>query len=599
MTARQIQQWQQLTGQSQHTLRYMRLTIDLNHPSITHTRTTTERGIKWASRYFEYHVTQLLDLRPRGPVTSQAPFDGEPPPNLLLGYFYVAKVLNNYLFDQRTYSSLAYTLYLSPATYERRMIWQILTDCSYIINTGSYWRAIQSSQDFASSITQIQNAVLMDRILSSLQRGDMQGFGLAISQQNDGRYYSPERNAPFSHSFRLCGLDNRDAKIVNSICDIKRALCNFLILSNNEDCSTICSLPFTDDWITHFIEEFKKIEIPRNECNIPLRDLATVLTLGKGGFKGGALTLRSGTRLGLPFILRQREQRRAITESIRKKRGQNIKKFIDTLPSPRRRPRTVETVENETIERDIQSASEIEDEIDSDRESETSGLSRNNFNDEIIATIVDLIQNLEDELTSEARRSNFFTYGREFFQLLVKYYNQNRLSEEFIQKWLIYFFILEHIASTLYYLHLHFNDRFVRRNIGIQFAQVILRGRNDIGEEIFTRVWFNRENSALKRLYERILTDMIGIIDVEGKDVNFDNFEERDQLLQDIQFIENSGSIEEVFSQINTSFSQLDSVELAFRIKFSGIVAYSTNPVVLRSFERTRQAALNRWLQRQ
>ncbi|AAK13184.1 pTP [Bovine atadenovirus D] len=599
MTARQIQQWQQLTGQSQHTLRYMRLTTDLNQPSIVQSRTSSERGIKWASRYFDYPVTQLLDLRPGGPVTSQAPFIGEPPPNLLLGYFYSAKALNNYLFDQRTFSNISYDLYLSPISFERKMTWQILTDCSYSIDTGSYSRAIESSQDLTNTINQIQNAVLMDRILSSLQSGDMQGFGQAINQQNERRSYNLEVNhLPFSQSFRVSGAENRDAQILNTICKIKKALCNFLVLSKNENAENILNLPFSNFWLSSFIEEFSKLELPRNDYNISLKDLATVLTLGKGGLKGGALTLRSGTRVGLPFILRGRENRRAVTESMRRQRGQSIRRFVDRLPV-RTRTRPTEALESET-EGVPEVFSEMEDETESDREfPETSGLSRSRFNDEVIATIVDLIQTLEDELTPEARRSDFFDYGRDFFELLIGYYNRNELSEELIHKWLMYFFIIEHIASTLYYLHAHFvQNRLANRNIGIRFAQVILRGRNNQGEEIFTRVWFNRESRALKTLYKRIVKDIIGIIDAAGKDINFTSPEERDQLLQEIQFVENSGTVDEILSQINTPFTELDSVDLAFRLKLSGIVAYSTNPIVLRSFERARQAALARWLQR-
>ena len=577
----------------------MRLTTDLNQPSIVQSRTSSERGIKWASRYFDYPVSQLLDLRPGGPVTSQAPFIGEPPPNLLLGYFYSAKVLNNYLFDQRTFSNISYSLYLSPISFERKMTWQILTDCSYSIDTGSYSRAIESSQDLSNTINQIQNAVLMDRILSSLQSGDIQGFGQAINQQNERRSFNlQETHLPFSQSFRVNGVESRDAQILNTLCKIKRALCNFLVLSKKENVENVLNLPFSNYWLSSFIEEFSKLDLPRNDYNLSLKDLATVLTLGKGGLKGGALTLRSGTRVGLPFILRGRENRRAVTESIRRQRGQHIRRFVDRLPV-RSRTRLPEVVESDT-EAVPEVFSEIEDDIESDREfPETSGLSRSQFNDEVIATIVDLIQTLEDELTPEARRSDFFDYGREFFELLIGYYNRNELSEDIIHKWLMYFFIMEHIASTLYYLHSQFvQNRLASRNIGIRFAQVILRGRNINGEEIFTRVWFNRESRALKNLYRRILKDIIGIIDAVGKDFNFTSPEERDQLLQEIQFVENSGTVDDIISQINTPFTELDSVDLAFRLKLSGIVAYSTNPIIIRSFERTRQAALTRWLQR-
>ncbi|AAD45952.1 pTP [Ovine adenovirus 7] len=595
MTARQIHQWQQLTGQSQHTLRYLRLTLDLNNRSIARSRTIHERGIKWANRFFNYPVTQLLDLRPRGPVTSQPPFEGEPPPNLLIGYFYVARVLNQYLFDQRTYSNISYKLYLSPISFERRMTWQILTDCSYSINTGSYMRAIQNVENFSQTISQIQNAVLMDRILGSLQLADMQGFGSAISAQNQNRSFQ-QHYQPFSQAFMVLNLQERDTYLIKLICKIKKALCKFLILSNMHNSECILDLPFSEFWIELFIDEFSQLEIPEAENRINLKDLATVLTLGKGGMHGGALTLRSGTRVGLPFRLRPRENYRAITEIMRRSRGDVIRRFIDRLPVNRRqRVRNVEETSSSPL-----TVPEIEDEGFSDREPSSSDLSREEFNDEVIASIVDLIQNLEEELTPEARRSNFFNYGSEFFQLLIRFYNENRLTDDFIQKWLVYFFILEHVASTLYYLYLNLvQNRLAARNIGIQFVQIILRGRNENGEDIFTRVWFNRETQAFRQLYSRITRDFLGIIEANERSYSFSTPEERDQLLQDIDFVEDSGSIEEVINQVNTDFSDLDSVEIAFRIKLSGIVGYSTNEVVLRSFERVREAALNRWLQRQ
>ncbi|QSV39475.1 pTP [Bovine adenovirus 7] len=594
MTARQIQQWQQLTGQSQHTLRYMRLTVDLNQPSIFRTSISTERGIKWASRYFDYPVCQLLDLRPRGPVTSNFPFDGEPPPNLLLGYFYLAKILNQYLFDQRTYSRITYKLHFSPIAFQRRMIWQILTDCSYSINTGSYSRALQGLRNFNETISQIQNAVLMDRIYGSLQTPEMQGFGAAIHAQERNRIFQArEPYEAFSMLYRMHNLEERDILLINCLCKIRKALCNFLVLSKNGNCNCILDLPFSYDWLSEFIETFCQFSPSSTENQSNFRELATVLTLGKPGMRGGALTLRSGTRVGLPFRLRPRENYRAVTESLRRNRGHIIRRFIDNLPIRRRRR---ETSEEPQITPEI---SETEEDYASDREPSSSDLSRTEFNDEVIAVIVDLIQNLEDELTLEARRSVFFNYGTEFFQLLIRYYNENRLTEDFVERWLIYFFILEHIASTLYYLHSQFiRVRVASRNIGIQFAQIILRGRNNEGQEVFTRVWSNRDREAFRQLYERILRDFLGIVEAAEHESLFASPEEREQLLQDIQYVENSGDVEEIIEQINANLQELESVEIAFRIKFSGIVAYSTNNNVLRSFERLRQSALDRWLQR-
>ncbi|AII22564.1 pTP [Lizard adenovirus 2] len=604
MATRQIEAWHRLTGQRPQTLRYFMMTTDLNNARVRGERTATEVGIRWASRFFEYPVTQLLDLRPFGPVTRLPPFNNEPPPNLLIGYYYAIKALNAYLFDQRTVSNISYSLQMSLATNERAMIWQVLTDSSYTINTGAFARALTEEEDINRTVEQIQNAVMMDRVLTSLNVNPIQGLGAVVREQNHNRVASFSVRPNFSQA----RVSNRDATLLQTICNCRRALINFLTLSQPRQCDTILDLPLGDDWLSSFIQYFSAVT-PRESENNLVGDLAAVMTLGKqAGMRGGAITLRSGTRLGLPFVLRPREGRLAVTETMRRRRGEAVSRFIDSLPI-RRRARRQDRVREQAVSQPPLSPGEgpsRREEPEEDIEDTLSDYSlsreeeRANFNQEVIETVAALIESLEEELNPSARASGFFNFGTRMYGLLLQLQRENRLTFQVVLTWLNNFFVLEHVASTLFYL----NEQFVRtgvarRNLGIQFAQVILRGRTDTGRELYTRVWYNREREAFQTLYNRIVTDFIAVTEMTDTETTFQAPEEREQLLADMQYVENSGSVDEVIAQLQTRAQQTDSVELSFRIKFSGLVGYSQNPVIQRSFERTRAVGIQRWRDQQ
>lgn len=568
----------------------MQLVTPVNDPRLVRSRTTTVPGIQWASRYLNYPVTQLLDLSPHGPITTNEPFRGEPPPNLLIGYFYIARVLNNYLFDQRTYSNLAYELFYEPATFQRFMRWKLLTDCSYTINSGAYSRAIYETEDINETLRQIQNAVLMDRVLTSLTAAEqpIRGFGLAIECQNNSRRALNVGN--FIHTFQLSNAAQRDATLFQRICSIRRALFNFLNLTQDSNCVTILDLPFTDCWIAPFISAFEALPMERRDDNTFLQDIVLTMTAGKGQLIGGAMTLRSGTRVGLPFRLRQRDQNLALTETMRRRRGQAISRFVDTLPITRRTRAPRPEQPSQAMERE---------ETESDQ-GETSGLSREQFNEEIIRTIIELLELLEEELTPAVRRTNFFDFGQQFYAIILSMAERREITSRFLRRWLINFFVIEHLASTLFYLDARFRrHRVSRAHIGVQFAQIIMRARTETGDDLYTRVWFSNQANPFIHLYRRIRHDFVVTTENADTEITYQAQEERDQLLQDINFVENSGEVEDIITQIRTSDAEIDSIELAFRIKFSGLVAYSTNEQVIQSFEEIRTGALQRWRNQQ
>lgn len=98
------------------------------------------------------------------------------------------------------------------------------------------------------------------------------------------------------------------------------------------------------------------------------------------------------------FTLRPRENGRAVTETMRRRRGEVIERFIDRLPVRRRRrrvpPPPAAPPEEEEM---LVEEEEIEEEIPGD------------FEREVRTTIAELIRLLEEELTVSARNSQFST----------------------------------------------------------------------------------------------------------------------------------------------------------------------------------------------
>ncbi|UJZ92505.1 pTP [Barthadenovirus sternae] len=596
MTARQIRIYQELTGQSALTLRYMQITTNLNDRRIMRRYTSTERGIRWANRFFNYPVTQLMDLSPNSTTTNQFPFDGQPPPNLLIGYFYFAKVINQYLFDQRTFSNISYEIALNRVDRSRCMIWRILTDSTYTVNTGSYSRAIYETDEFSETIHQIQNAIVMDRIITSVQDAEQEihGFGMAIQNQHMNRIANINSHSNFHKLYYYATASNNDTEILRQICMTKRALYNFCKLSEKENVNSIFDSPYTDGWLRTFVDTMSAITDYGEATLKNIKEMAVIMTMGKGSLHGGALTLRSGTRVGLPFRLRQRDRGQAITETIARNRGRAIRHFIDNLPITRRRRPAADVGDAVDNNPPYQPTEPVEVPGPSDRREV--GLSRQEYNEEIIATIVDLLQNLEDELSQSARSSNFFDFVQQFYELFVRMLNRDEATPRFIRRWLVNFFIVEHIASTLFYLYMKlYRHRNSRNNLSLSFAQVILRARNENGEELYTRVWHDSSRNPFRILYRRIRHDFVTISENSDRDMMFQVPEERDQLLQDINFIENSGDVEEIFNQIRINDIDVESVEISFRIKISGNVGYSTNSTILDTFDATRSRAIQTW----
>lgn len=105
----------------------------------------------------------LEDLAPGAAATLRWPLYQEPPPHFLVGYQYLVRACNDYVFDSRAYSRLRYTETIQPGVHT--VNWSVMTNCSYTINTGAYHRFVDMD-DFENTLTQIQQAVLAERVVA-------------------------------------------------------------------------------------------------------------------------------------------------------------------------------------------------------------------------------------------------------------------------------------------------------------------------------------------------------------------------------------------------------------------------------------------------
>ncbi len=310
---------------------------------------------------------------------------------------------------------------------------------------------------------------------------------------------------------------------------------------------------------------------------------------GRGGFSGGAIVLRN-RRVTDRRGLRPRDRTgRAITASqVRRVRRRAVREFIDRLPRVirrRRMPRPEPAVEEEEpmVGEGVEEEPVPPPPAAEEEEEET-------LLDEVIRTVLEAIDALQEELTGAARRHELFRFTNDFYRLLLQTRDADiaLVTESFLRKWVLYFFLAEHVASTLYYLYTHFiSNREFRRYVDVTTLQVLLVGWDVNAEPVFKRIWSEQSNPAtiFETLWSRILRDFLMMVERTGQ---FEGMDEADQqlFLSDIQYRDRSGDIEEVLKQLNLSEEFIDSIDISFRIKFRGIVAINTNDDITANLRR-------------
>ena len=609
-----------------------------HQPALVH-----PNSVALVSRLYDYRLMQLRDLSPGGPNVAAYPYHRLPPPHLLLGYQYMHRALNDYFFENRVFMQLGYES--PPAQRPRRLFWTCLTDCSYSVNVGAYMRFLDLD-NFHDSFQQMHNAVLMDRIASDMahvhlrgrgvdvaRSGDVVGGGddLAAVGEDDGddaaaaaaaaarSHLSGSGAAGLQNDILLRAASRDDAVLLEAIRRLRVALCHYLFCYARERFNTENTyrfLPGSDvfgeeNWLTLFTDAFAELDTqsllrqaaldPRDhDAEEPAETMARcfVSTLatgqdydaesrGRGGFSGGAIVLRN-RRVTDRRGLRPRDRTgRAITASqVRRVRRRAVREFIDRLPRVIRRrrvPRPEPAVEEEEP-MVVEGEEEPVPPPPAEEEEEETLL------DEVIRTVLEAIDALQEELTGAARRHELFRFTNDFYRLLLQTRDADiaLVTESFLRKWVLYFFLAEHVASTLYYLYTHFiSNREFRRYVDVTTLQVLLVGWDVNAEPVFKRIWSEQSNPAtiFETLWSRILRDFLMMVERTGQ---FEGMDEADQqlFLSDIQYRDRSGDIEEVLKQLNLSEEFIDSIDISFRIKFRGIVAINTNDDITANLRR-------------
>ena len=610
-----------------------------HQPALVH-----PNSVALVSRLYDYRLMQLRDLSPGGPNVAAYPYHRLPPPHLLLGYQYMHRALNDYFFENRVFMQLGYES--PPAQRPRRLFWTCLTDCSYSVNVGAYMRFLDLD-NFHDSFQQMHNAVLMDRIASDMAHVHLRGRGVDVARsgdvvgggddlaaaavgEDDGdgaaaaaaaaarSHLSGSGAAGLQNDILLRAASRDDAVLLEAIRRLRVALCHYLFCYARERFNTENTyrfLPGSDvfgeeNWLTLFTDAFAELDTqsllrqaaldPRDhDAEEPAETMARcfVSTLatgqdydaesrGRGGFSGGAIVLRN-RRVTDRRGLRPRDRTgRAITASqVRRVRRRAVREFIDRLPRVIRRRRVPRP---EPVEEEEPMVGEEEEEPvppppAAEEEEET-------LLDEVIRTVLEAIDALQEELTGAARRHELFRFTNDFYRLLLQTRDADiaLVTESFLRKWVLYFFLAEHVASTLYYLYTHFiSNREFRRYVDVTTLQVLLVGWDVNAEPVFKRIWSEQSNPAtiFETLWSRILRDFLMMVERTGQ---FEGMDEADQqlFLSDIQYRDRSGDIEEVLKQLNLSEEFIDSIDISFRIKFRGIVAINTNDDITANLRR-------------
>ena len=245
---------------------------------------------------------------------------------------------------------------------------------------------------------------------------------------------------------------------------------------------------------------------------------------------------------------------------MRRRRGEMIEQFVDRLPIRRRR----------------RPAPRASDEEEEEEEAAVRLSPEEDFAREVRRAIAEVIRLLQDELTVSARQMEFFNFTVNFYEVMQRLDLLGDITESAIRRWVMYFFVTEHIATTLNYLH---NALRVypaaTRHLDLGLAQVVMRARDAQGENIYTRVWNETGVGAFQALMRRIAVDLSATVERAGRG-ELDEAE-REEFMADIAYHDNSGDVEEILRQVAMNDALIDSVELSFRFRVTGPVVFSQN----------------------
>lgn len=551
------------------------------------------RGLNWCSRFFNYQIIMLENLAPNSPAVQNPPFNGFPPPHLLIGYAYLMNVNNNYHFTNRTYSRLRYDSRVGNAR-RARNFWSLLSDCSYEVRTNTN---LFSGPRFEENIFRTHQDILQQRIIADMQARNsinLQGSGITlqpeatenINLQNELNSLHTTSLEEYlqSHNFALPQMyqyeTDKDLASLYCINLILKIITNFLYnwLYNNEK----EYIPWQENFFEVLLEKYKDWLPEKNENYMDAFLLANKIAdtdnlNWETEIYGGA-KLRSGTRTDLPIRLRQRQNQRAITETIRRQRGQIVQRFIDSLPLVRRirrpRPPSPESPE--------------------DAGEGPSGLQEDVvLGTEILRILRTILRQLRNELTDAAREHEIFNFASRFYSLLERANTEGRINAEYICRFFFYFFLIEHISSTLFYYHALLNLNVSFRNyVNVNYTQVIITGRNINGNVNLHRIWHNNNISPFVRIFRTILRDILIICDRTPQQL--ETAVQAENLLAALEHRAESGDPNDIIEQARLHEEEVENVTVSFKLNLSGLVTTSTNRAILANTNAVRAQEMRR-----
>ncbi|AMB43149.1 pre-terminal protein [Bat mastadenovirus WIV12] len=558
-----------LTGQSVYTIEVFRPIRNFWARVQDWTRaSTTAPGLTWMSRFiYNYPQIMLMNLSPRQPSTLRWPLFSYPPPHFLIGYQYIIRVCNDYIFDTRAYSKIKYHEIHGPM--QQLLNWSMVSNCSYTLNTGTYHRFLDL-ENFQETLSQIQQSILADRVVADLGLiQPLHGYGITniMPDQNvpvhnylqQQRRNMGETNAwGMAEKIRIEQAGQSDVIILQTIRQLKSAYFNYL-LSVNADMQL--SLPCDCDWLHAFVERFNE---PININNMLQSDLPLQYILKSVISALSLPNICPFQMQGGAFELRPRENGRAVTQEMRMRRGEVVQRFIESLPFPTRRriPRPAPA---------SPSSPEAE-EPEGEEEPVT-------FEEEIRAAIAEVIRLLEEELSAQVRNQRFFNFTVDFYQAMQRLDIMGEITELTLRRWVLYFFVTEHIATTLNYLHHAFRLAIpFTRYVDLNLTQIILRARDSEGDVIYNRLWTEYGQDGFINVMTRISNDLATSVQRAGMGELQE--EEIDQFMTDIAYHDNSGDVQEILRQVAMNDAEIDSMEISFRFKFTGPVVLSQHPEI-------------------
>ncbi|AFK92688.1 pTP [Human adenovirus 42] len=541
---------------------------------------TTAAGITWMSRYlYGYHRLMLEDLAPGAPATQRWPLYRQPPPHFLVGYQYLVRTCNDYVFDSRAFSRLRYSEVVQPGL--QTVNWSLMSNCTYTINTGAYHRFVDMD-DFQDTLTRVQQAILAERVVADLALVQpLRGVGVTRMEDSASAsddierlmhdYYKNLSRCQgqawgMAERLRIQQAGPKDLVLLATIRRLKNAYFNYIISNRNSNsvhrAATCLSLPCDCDWLDAFLERFSD-PVDLDALTSPTPQLIRCIVSALSLPNGDPPHYREMT--GGVFTLRPRERGRAVTETMRRRRGEMIERFVDRLPVRRRRrraPPPPPPPEEEIEEEVVMEEEEEEEEAPGD------------FEREVRATIAELIRLLEDELTVSARNAQFFNFAVDFYEAMERLEAIGDISEMPLRRWIMYFFVTEHIATTLNYLFQRLRNYAVfTRHVELNLAQVVMRARDADGDVVYSRVWNESGLGAFSQLMGRISNDLAATVERAGRGDLQE--EEIEQFMSEIAYQDNSGDVQEILRQAAVNDAEIDSVELSFRFKVTGPVVFT------------------------